>query len=259
MEAQTERSADRSPGDAVVLDAVKKAFNGNVVHDGVTLSVREGEIMTLVGGSGQGKTVLLKEIMGLAMPDSGRILVHGQDVTGMSEEELQSLRGNVAMVFQGSALFDSMTVEENVAYGLRERNRSMRRDEWRRVVREKLEMVDLPGTESLMPSELSGGMKKRVALARALAIEPKIILYDEPTTGLDPANVRRINRLILKTREVVGVTSIMVTHDMASVQAVTDRLALLDYGKIIAVGTWQEMQESGEDRVRRFLEGDFGE
>lgn len=240
---------------AVELRNIRKSFDERVVHDGVNLAVKEGEIMTLVGGSGQGKTVLLKEIIGLTFPDEGAVLVYGRDVTKMQEFELQHIRRRVAMVFQGSALFDSLTVAENVAFGLVERHFTMPAAEVARVVREKLALVDLPGTEAMMPAQLSGGMKKRVALARALALDPKIILYDEPTTGLDPANVRRINALIVKLRDVVGVTSVMVTHDMLSVQAVTDRVALLDQGRILAVGTWAEMEQSPLPRVRQFLEG----
>ena len=244
---------------AVVLQDVHKAFEGKIVHDGVTLAIREREIMALVGGSGQGKTVLLKCIMGLTVPDSGQVYVHGREITAMAESELQTIRSDVAMVFQGSALFDSLTVGENVAYGLRERKRYLPGEEVKRIVAEKLQLVDMPGTEHLLPAELSGGMKKRIALARALALEPAIILYDEPTTGLDPSNVRRINGLILKMRNTMKVTSIMVTHDMASVKAVTDRVALLDKGLIISVGTWSEMENTGDIRVRQFLDGDFGE
>ena len=244
---------------AVVLCDVRKTFEGNIVHDGVDLSVRNGEIMTVVGGSGQGKTVLLKEIIGLARPDSGKVYVHGREVTAMDEDELQNLRSDVAMVFQGSALFDSLTVAENVSYGLRERQRDLPIEKIMGVVRDKLSLVDMPGTEELMPAELSGGMQKRVALARALALEPRVILYDEPTTGLDPANVRRINAMIVKLRDTMKVTGIMVTHDMDSVKAITNRLALLDRGKIIATGTWAEMERSGIARVRQFLEGDFDE
>ena len=241
---------------AVELRDVRMAFAGKVVHDGVSLSVRDGEIMTLVGGSGQGKTVLLKEIIGLMQPDSGEVFVHGREVTSMNEFELQDIRREVAMVFQGSALFDSMTVADNVAYGVLERSPDMPEEQWMKIVAEKLRLVDLPGTESLMPAELSGGMKKRVALARALALEPKIILYDEPTTGLDPANVRRISALIARTRQALGVTSIMVTHDLQSVHAVTDRLAMLDQGRIIAVGTWKEMEVCPHPRVCQFLAGE---
>jgi len=223
----------------------------------VDLDVFEGEVLTLVGGSGQGKSVLLKELIGLMRPDSGTVSVFGREVTAISEAELEDLRKTVAMVFQGNALFDSLTVRENVIYGVRVRNPKIAEEEVSRIVAEKLEMVDLPGSETLMPSELSGGMKKRVALARALALEPKIILYDEPTTGLDPATVRRINALIRKMRDAVGVTSIVVTHDMESARAVSDRLALLSDGRIIAASTWDEIEHSEDPRVRQFIEGEI--
>jgi phospholipid/cholesterol/gamma-HCH transport system ATP-binding protein len=257
-EAQTDVAPPAAPATAVAVEFrnVRMAFGDKVVHDGVNLSVREGEIITLVGGSGQGKTVLLKEIIGLLHPDSGEIFVHGREVTHLREFELQDIRREVAMVFQGSALFDSLTVAENVIYGVIERSPRMPEAEQAKIVAEKLALVDMAGTESLMPAELSGGMKKRVALARALALEPRIILYDEPTTGLDPANVRRIGALIAKTRQALGVTSIMVTHDLQSVQAVTDRMAMLDHGRIIAVGTWNEMEASPLPRVGQFLAGE---
>jgi phospholipid/cholesterol/gamma-HCH transport system ATP-binding protein len=255
------QSEDAHSGHEIIVELkdICKSFGGGVVHDGVNFSVRRGEVITLAGGSGQGKTVLLKEIIGLTKPDSGCVMVFGRDVTTMSERELQRIRGDVAMVFQGSALFDSLTVGENVAYGLIEQNRGIHRDDVRDTVAEKLQLVDLPDTQALMPAELSGGMRKRVALARALALDPKVILYDEPTTGLDPANVRRINALITKLQSSMSVTSIIVTHDMDSTRTVTDRLALLDRGRIIAVGSWSEMENSTLTRVRKFLEGDFGE
>lgn len=245
----------------IVLEmrGVRKSFGGAVVHDGVDFFVREGEIMTLVGGSGQGKTVLLKEIIGLMQPDAGEIHVLGRDVTRMTEEELQEVRLNVSIIFQGSALFDSLSVGENVAYGLRERRRDMPDEEIDRIVAEKLTLVDLPGIEDQMPASLSGGMKKRVAIARGLALEPRILLYDEPTTGLDPANVRRINTLIVRMRDRVGVTSVVVTHDMQSAKTISDRLALLDHGRILSTGTWAEMDSSSHPRVRSFLEGDLEE
>lgn len=246
-------------GFAIVIQGVRKAFDGKMVHDGVDLSVREGEIMTLAGGSGQGKSVLLKEIIGLMKPDSGHIFLYGRDVTRMGEAALQEVRRQASMVFQGSALFDSLSVRENVAYGLRQRPQRMSEEAISRIVAEKLQLIDLPGTEDLMPVELSGGMKKRIALARALAVEPKIILYDEPTTGLDPANVRRIIEMIRKLRNAVGVTSLIVTHDMDSAKAVSDRLALLGQGRIIAIGTWEEMERSTNPLVGRFLTGDFGD
>ena len=244
---------------AVELRGIRITLGGQLVHDGVDLAVRPGEIMTLVGGSGQGKTVLLKEIIGLMRPDSGEILVFGRDVTRLDERQLDEVRRRVAMVFQSSALFDSLDAAGNVAYGVLERFPRMPRERVAAIVAEKLRLVDLPGAEALMPAQLSGGMKKRVALARALAVEPDIILYDEPTTGLDPSNVRRINALIRKMHQAAGVTSIMVTHDMQSVQAVTDRLAVLDRGKILAVGTWKEIEASPLPRVRQFLEGEVEE
>ena len=238
---------------------VRKSFEGKEVHCGVDLDIFEQEVLTLVGGSGQGKSVLLKEMIGLMRPDSGTIHVLGREVTSLSETELEGVRKDVAMVFQGSALFDSLTVRENVIYGVRVRNRKISGDEVSRIVTEKLEMVDMPGTQDLLPSELSGGMKKRVALARALALEPRIILYDEPTTGLDPANVRRINALIKKMRDTVGVTSIVVTHDMNSACEITDRMALLADGQIISTSTWNEIEHSEDPRVRQFIEGEIDE
>jgi phospholipid/cholesterol/gamma-HCH transport system ATP-binding protein len=245
----------------IVLEmrGVRKSFGGAPVHNGVDFFVREGEIMTLVGGSGQGKTVLLKEIIGLMRPDAGEIHVLGRDVTRMDEEQLQEVRLNVSIVFQGSALFDSLSVGENVAYGLRERRRGLPEAEVDRIVAEKLALVDLPGIEEQAPASLSGGMKKRVAIARALALEPRILLYDEPTTGLDPANVRRINTLIVRMRDRVGVTSVVVTHDMQSAKTISDRLALLDHGRILCTGTWAEMDSSSHPRVRSFLEGELEE
>ena len=255
---QSRGSAPVAQETAIVVELrdVRIAFDGKVVHDGVSLAVRKGEIMTLVGGSGQGKTVLLKEIIGLMRPDSGEIFVHGREVTSLNEFELQDIRREVAMVFQGSALFDSMNVADNVAYGVLERSPDMPEAQLAKIVAEKLGLVDLSGTELVMPAELSGGMKKRVALARALALEPKIILYDEPTTGLDPANVRRITALIAKTRQALGVTSILVTHDIQAVEAITDRLAMLDKGRIIAIGTLKEMEGASHPRVRQFLAGE---
>lgn len=240
------------------LKEVRKSFEGQLVHQGVTLDIEPGEVMTLVGGSGQGKSVLLREIIGLTKPDSGEVVVKGRHVERMHESDLLKLRREVGMLFQGSALFDSLTVFENVAFPLRA-HRKMKEDEIAAEVHEMLRLVELPDAAELMPAELSGGMKKRVALARALALEPRVILYDEPTTGLDPANVRRINAMILKLRDAVGVTSIIVTHDMASAKAVSDRLALLDRGRIIATGTWEEMENSDNPRVGQFLEGDFGQ
>ena len=252
---QKERDADF----AVVIRGVEKSFNGKPVHNGVDLSVRNGEIITLVGGSGDGKSVLLKQIIGLMKPDRGEIFVRGREITSMSEFALHKAMREVGMVFQGSALFDSLSVRENIAYGVRERDPRISERAVSAIVEEKLTLVDLPGIESVMPTDLSGGMRKRVAIARALAPEPSIILYDEPTVGLDPANVRRINKVIVKLRDTVGVTSIVVTHNMGAVEAITDRLALLERGKIIAVGTWDEVAGSSSPTVRHFFEGEIDE
>jgi len=249
--------SDTNHNIVVELKGVTKSFDNKEVHRGVDLQVREGEVLTLVGGSGQGKSVLLKEVIGLMRPDSGEVFVYGRNVTQMNELKLRAIRRDVSMVFQGGALFDSLNVRENIIYGVRERNHKIKNDEIDHIVSEKLKIVDLPGTEKLYPAELSGGMKKRVALARALATEPKILLYDEPTTGLDPANVRRINALIVKLRNTVGVTSIVVTHDMDSAKAISDRLALLSHGKIITTKTWEEISHSADPRVRHFIEGEI--
>ncbi|MFN3466868.1 MAG: ABC transporter ATP-binding protein [Candidatus Brocadiales bacterium] len=241
----------------IELKEVYKTFNGLLVHKGINLSVKEGEILSLIGSSGSGKTVLLKEIIGLLRPDRGNVFVMGRDVTALRERELLEVRRNVGMVFQGSALFDSLTVLENVAYPIKESTsgRLLSRAEIKERVRERLDMVGLYGVENKMPGELSGGMKKRVALARAIATDPRIILYDEPNTGVDPINARKINELIVNLRERLGVTSMVVTHDMQSVRMVTDRIAMLYEGKIIAEGSWKDFEESQDPFIREFMSG----
>ncbi len=235
---------------------VHKTFNGAAVHNGINLSILEGEILSLLGGSGSGKSVLLKEMIGLMQPDKGDIVVLGNTVTRMNEEELIKLREHVGMLFQGAALFDSLTVYENIAYPLREHLRLTER-EIRERVAEKLQLVGLRGIESKMPSELSGGMKKRVGLARAIATEPDIILYDEPTTGLDPITAQRINALIIELQRKLGITTIVVTHDLHCVKIVSDRIAMLYEGKIVATGTWEELKDSNIQEVRDFLDGKY--
>lgn len=238
----------------IELKEVYKSFNGLVVHKGINLTVKEGEIVSLIGSSGSGKTVLLKEIIGLLKPDKGNIFVMGQDVTELREKGLMEIRRNVGMVFQGSALFDSLTVLENVAYPLKE-HMHLSRTELRERVKERLAMVGLYGIENKMPGELSGGMKKRVALARAIATDPKIILYDEPNTGVDPINARKINELIINLRERLGITSMVVTHDMQSVRMVTDRIAMLYEGRILVEGSWKDFEESQDPFIRSFMRG----
>ncbi|HHT9111306.1 MAG TPA: ABC transporter ATP-binding protein [Candidatus Brocadiaceae bacterium] len=235
---------------------VHKSFNGVVVHNGINLSVREGEIISLLGGSGSGKSVLIKELIGLIQPDKGEIVVLDHAITGMNENALIKLRGHVGMLFQGAALFDSLTVFENIAYPFRE-HLKLTEKEIRKRVAEKLKLVGLSGIEAKMPAELSGGMKKRVGLARAIATEPEIILYDEPTTGLDPINAQRINELIVELRRKLGITTIVVTHDLHCVKTVSDRIAMLYEGKIVAVGTWQELTKSNIPAVKDFLSGNI--
>ena len=235
---------------------VHKSFNGVVVHNGINLSVREGEIISLLGGSGSGKSVLIKELIGLIQPDKGEIVVLDHAITGMNENALIKLRGHVGMLFQGAALFDSLTVFENIAYTFRE-HLKLTEKEIRKRVAEKLKLVGLSGIEAKMPAELSGGMKKRVGLARAIATEPEIILYDEPTTGLDPINAQRINELIVELRRKLGITTIVVTHDLHCVKTISDRIAMLYEGKIVAVGTWEELTKSNIPAVKDFLSGNI--
>jgi len=235
---------------------VYKSFNGILVHNGINLSIREGEIISLLGGSGSGKSVLLKELIGLMKPDKGDILVLDNNVTQMNEEALIALREHIGMLFQGAALFDSLTVFENIAYPLREHLKLSEKEIQGRVA-DKLYLVGLSGIEKKMPDELSGGMKKRVGLARAIATEPKIILYDEPTTGLDPMTAQRINDLIIELQKKLGITTIVVTHDLHCVKTVSDRIAMLHEGKIVAVGTWDELVSSNIQVIQDFISGNI--
>ena len=235
---------------------VYKSFNGILVHNGINLSIFEGEIISLLGGSGSGKSVLLKEFIGLMKPDKGDIIVLDNNVTQMNEEALIELREHIGMLFQGAALFDSLTVFENIAYPLREHLKLTEKEIQERVA-EKLQVVGLSGIEEKMPSELSGGMKKRVGLARAIATEPEIILYDEPTTGLDPMTAQRINDLIIELQRKLGITTIVVTHDLHCVKTVSDRIAMLHEGKIVAVGTWEELVTSNIQVVQDFIGGKY--
>jgi phospholipid/cholesterol/gamma-HCH transport system ATP-binding protein len=233
---------------------VHKAFGNKRVLDGITFDIRQGETMVVLGGSGSGKSVLIRHIIGLHRPDRGHVLVDGDDIVDYDEEELIPVRKKVAMLFQGGALFDSMNVLENVAYGLKEHT-DMPEEEIHAVVRRKLALVGLEGVEDLMPSELSGGMKKRVALARSIAMDPQCILYDEPTTGLDPVTATTINGLIRDLQRGLQVTSVVVTHDIASAFFVGDRIAYLFEGRMDFVGSVDEARKSGEPRLRHFLSG----
>lgn len=235
---------------------VKKRFGPKVVYEGLDLDVEHGQVLTIVGGSGVGKSVMLKMLIGLLTPDEGSILFDGQEVTKMGERELSGVRRRIAMLFQAGALFDSMSVFENVAYGLEEHFRKvMKRDEIRERVAWALSLVGLPGIEEMRPSDLSGGMRKRVALARAIAVKPEVLLYDEPTTGLDPVNTARVNHLIMGLQRTIDITSIVVTHDMKSVFTISDRVAMVQGGRIIAQGTTEEFRACRDRRVADFVEG----
>jgi phospholipid/cholesterol/gamma-HCH transport system ATP-binding protein len=243
--------ADR---DMIKIADVWKNFGDNQVLKGINLTVRRGETVVVIGRSGCGKSVLLKHIIGLMKPDSGSVIVDGVDVTGLRGDELFELRKKFGMLFQGAALFDSLTVWENVGLGLTEHT-DMSEAEIRRKAGEKLELVGLSNVDDLKPSELSGGMKKRVGLARAIAMDPPVILYDEPTTGLDPIMADVINELIRNLQKALDITSVAVTHDMKSAYKIGDRLAMMYDGKIVFEGTPDEVKNSRDGIVRQFVEG----
>ncbi|MBI5141388.1 MAG: ABC transporter ATP-binding protein [Nitrospirae bacterium] len=236
------------------IEGLSKSFGRKQVLDGLELDVMRGESMVVIGGSGTGKSVLIKHIIGLLKPDSGRIYVDGHDVLSLGEHDLGELRKKFGMLFQNAALFDSFSVWENVGFGLKQHTR-LSSAEVRKVASEKLRMVGLAGIEDLMPSELSGGMRKRVGLARAIAMEPEVIFYDEPTTGLDPIMADVINELIVDLRKKLKVTSISITHDMASAYKIADRIAMLYKGRIIEVGTVDEIRNTSNEIVRQFITG----
>jgi len=239
---------------AIDLVGLAKAFDGNPVLRGVDLTVRPGESLTIIGGSGTGKSVLLRLIIGLMKPDAGQIRLEGINIVPLRETELLQVRRRIGMVFQGSALFDSLTVGENVAFALREHT-TLSEAEIAARVREALDLVGLGAIEGMDPADLSGGMKKRVAVARAIALPPSVLLYDEPTTGLDPTNVEKVTDLILELKTKIGVTSVLVTHDMSSALKVSDRVAMLHHGRIAAVGTPEEIQRTHDSLIRDFMEG----
>jgi phospholipid/cholesterol/gamma-HCH transport system ATP-binding protein len=238
----------------IEIRGLSKRFGKKVVLDGLDLTVPEGKNTVVIGGSGTGKSVLIKCVVGLLRADAGEIRIDGEDVTKMDERELVRVRRKFGMLFQGSALFDSLNVEDNVAFALRRLHRYPEH-QIPNVVEEKLAMVGLRDIQHLMPAELSGGMKKRVGLARAIASEPEILLYDEPTTGLDPIMADVINDLVIRLRESLGVTSISITHDMASAYKIADYIAMLYKGRIIEVGTPDEIRHSANPVVSQFVEG----
>ncbi|OQX53196.1 MAG: ABC transporter ATP-binding protein [Candidatus Aminicenantes bacterium 4484_214] len=231
-----------------------KSFRENHVLRGVNLEIAKGETRVICGQSGSGKSVLIKTLIGLMKPDRGQIWVDGVEITSLSEEELFKIRRKFGLLFQNAALFDSLTVEENVRFGL-ERYTNLSPAEIQRRVKEALELVGLRGVEKLMPHELSGGMKKRVGLARAIAYRPQIILYDEPSTGIDPIRADAINDLIITMKKEIGVTSIVITHDMVSAYKVADQISMLYQGKIIATGTPDEIRKTVNPIVRQFITG----
>lgn len=239
---------------AVELRRLVKSFRGRPVLQGLDVVVHLGETYAIVGGSGTGKSVCLKHMIGLLHPDSGEVWVEGRNVTRLSEDEWVPVRRRFGMVFQGAALFDSLSVRENVAWPLRE-HLDASEDRIRERVRACLEAVGLPEVEELLPGELSGGMRKRVGIARAIALEPDIILYDEPTAGLDPANARRIGELIRSLQTRLRVTSVVVTHDMELCCQVSDRLGLLEEGRIAVEGSPEELRQSDPPALRQFLGG----
>jgi phospholipid/cholesterol/gamma-HCH transport system ATP-binding protein len=243
--------------DALIsFHGVRKAFGPKVVYAGLDLEVMRGEVLTIVGGSGVGKSVMLKMLIGLLKPDRGSVKFDGEEVTQMSETQLSMVRRRIAMLFQSGALFDSLTVGENVAYGLEEHFReSMTPEQRAERVAWALGLVDLPGIEHMRPADLSGGMRKRVGLARAIAVQPEVLLYDEPTTGLDPINTARVNHLIMGLQQKLHITSIVVTHDMKSVFTVSDRVAMVHSGRIIAIGKTEEFQAMKDPRVADFIQG----
>lgn len=238
----------------IKLVEVYKSFEEKEVHKGINLDIKRGENLTVLGGSGSGKSVLLKEINGLIKPDSGEVLINGNNIVDYDEAELTEIRKNIGMLFQGAALFDSLTVEENIAYSLVE-NTDMSYEQIEEIVKTNLELVGLPGIENKYPNDLSGGMKKRVGLARALAITPKIILYDEPTTGLDPPNISRINELIMCMKEEHDITGVIITHDIESAYTISDRVAFLHDGRIVFTGTVEDAKNTDVKVFRNFLDG----
>jgi phospholipid/cholesterol/gamma-HCH transport system ATP-binding protein len=245
--------AANGKGPFISVRGLCKSFQGTSVLRGIDLDVMEGETVVVLGGSGEGKTVLLRHLNGLERPDAGEVIVDGQRLNHLSEDQLGAVRKKVSMVFQLGALFDSLSVYENISYPLREHT-TLDEKALARRVRELLEMVEMPNVENLYPSELSGGMRKRVALARAIALEPKAVLYDEPTTGLDPIVTHKINLMIRGLQRQLGFTSVVVTHDLRSAFKVGDRFALLDKGRIRFSGSADDVRTTRDELMREFVE-----
>ena len=238
----------------ITINHVNLTINERKILNDINLEIKKGETLVILGASGSGKSTVLKLMTGLIKPCSGSIFIKGVKADSLNEFEWNKLRKFMGMVFQYSALFDSMTIKENVAFGLRQHTK-LKEQEIERIVKEKLNMVGLEGTEELYPSELSGGMKKRVSLARAVAMEPEIILYDEPTSGLDPIRSTDISLVIKNTQKIMKTTSVVVTHDLKSAEMIADRVAFLYKGTFIKIGTMKELMQSDDSRVRQFMHG----
>ena len=244
---------DQNP--IIELDKVSKSFGDFTVLDELDLALEKDKVNIIIGRSGGGKSVLIKHIIGLLKPDRGRVLIHGRDIVPMKDRELAEVRRGFGMLFQEAALFDSLTVEDNVAFPLREHTRKSR-GEIKDIVDAKLASVGLSGMNLKMPSELSGGMRKRVGLARALAMDPGIVLFDEPTSGLDPVMAAAINDLILRTREEFGATCVVISHDIDATMKIADRIYMLYEGKIIARGNPDEIRQWNDPVVQQFIRGE---
>lgn len=238
----------------IKIDSLYKSFGDNRVLNGVNLEIKDGETLTIIGGSGCGKSVLIKHIVGLLKPDSGSIHIDGTEITKLEEKPLSEIQGKFGFLFQGAALFDSLTVADNVAFGLRNLKRLTEKDISEKTVK-CLSMVGLEGIENMKPAELSGGMKKRVALARAIATDPKYIFYDEPTTGIDPIMADVINDLIIHLQKSLSITTIVVTHDMVSAYKISNHIAMLHDGKIIGEGSPGEIKKTGNPYMKQFTTG----
>ncbi|MFZ0949685.1 MAG: ABC transporter ATP-binding protein [Candidatus Sulfotelmatobacter sp.] len=250
-----ERAEAEEHGSApvVAVEDLRKSFGSQNVLSGITLSVKRGETLAVLGRSGTGKSVLLRLIIGLEKPDSGSVRIHSQDIGGLSLDQLGEIRKKMGFLFQHAALYDSLTVEQNVAFPLQHHKKEMSKSERGDRITQLLAEVGMEGDLAKMPSDISGGMQKRVGLARALALEPDILLLDEPTAGLDPISAGEIDDLVLKLQQEHHVASIVVTHDLYSAKTIADRLALLNEGEVVIEGSFEELQKSDDEFVREFL------
>jgi phospholipid/cholesterol/gamma-HCH transport system ATP-binding protein len=251
--AENRNDQDRGPPPILEVRGLYKSFGAHQVLRGIDLRIETGLTTVIIGGSGSGKSVLVKHLIGLLRPDRGEVLFHGEDVFSLPRQALLGVRSKFGMLFQNSALFDSMTVFDNIAFPLREHRRSMSPSAIRDTVLESLHELNLYGVEEKFPAELSGGMRKRVALARATVLSPEIILYDEPTTGLDPIMIKQVDDMIAHTQTRLRVTSVVISHDMASTFRIGHRVAMLYKGQIIAYGTPEQIRDSDDPRVREFI------